>query len=81
MDGFEDVIGGDVMQGRQIREGARDFEDAVVGAGAEIEVGHGVLQQTGGFRVDHAMAAQEAGSQGAVAGDAVAAITILLEGA
>ena len=42
LDGFEDVVGGDVIQRGEVGQGAGDFEDAVVGAGAEVEVGHGL---------------------------------------
>ena len=41
-DSFEDVVGGDVIQRGEVGQGAGDFEDAVVGAGAEVEVGHGL---------------------------------------
>ena len=81
LDGFEDVVGGDVIEGRKIGEGAGDFENAVVGAGAEVEVGHGVIEQAGGFGIDDAVLAQQARSEGAVAGDANAAVAVLLDGA
>jgi hypothetical protein len=36
LDGFADVLGGDAVGSGEIGDGAGDFEDAVVGAGAEV---------------------------------------------
>ena len=49
-DGFHDVVVEDVCGAFEVGDGAGDFEDAVVGAGAHVHAFHGVLQllQAGG---------------------------------
>ena len=44
--GFHDVVVEDVGAGLEVSDGAGDFEDAVVGAGAHVEVVHGDAQLT-----------------------------------
>jgi hypothetical protein len=44
LDGFEEVIGGDGVGRGEVGDGAGDFEDAVVGAGAEVEIRHRELE-------------------------------------
>ena len=44
MDGFADVLRRDAVTGREIGDGARDFENAVVGTGAEVEILHGMAE-------------------------------------
>ena len=41
-DGFHDVVVEDVGAGLEVGDGAGDFEDAVVGAGAHVHAFHGV---------------------------------------
>ena len=43
MDGFADVLWGDSFLPGEVGDGAGDFEDAVEGAGAELEFIHGHL--------------------------------------
>src|ERR1039458_5018511 len=45
LDGFGDGADGDVLNARPARGGARDLEDAVVGAGGKALLLHGALQQ------------------------------------
>lgn len=45
-DGFGQVGGLDVLAAFEVGDGARYFQDAVVGAGREVETVHGVLQQS-----------------------------------
>src|SRR5260370_27339505 len=45
LDGFGDVLGFDGRSFFDVGDGAGDFEDAVVGAGAESLLGHGALEQ------------------------------------
>jgi hypothetical protein len=40
LDGFADVLGGDGVGSVEIGDRARDLEDTVVGAGAEVQFGH-----------------------------------------
>ena len=49
-DGFHDVVVEDVGAGLEVGDGAGDFEDAVVGAGAHVHAFHGVAKffQAGG---------------------------------
>lgn len=44
LDGFEEVAGLDVFGVGEVGDGAGDFEDAVVGAGREGELLHGLLE-------------------------------------
>ena len=43
-DGFHDVVVEDVGAGFEVGDGAGDFEDAVVGAGAHVHALHGVAK-------------------------------------
>ena len=54
LDGLADMVGGDAFAGGEVGDGAGDFEDAVVGAGAEVEVLHGVAEHFEGGIVDGA---------------------------
>src|ERR1039458_9128097 len=45
LDGFGDVADGDVLCSGQVGDGARNLEDAVVGAGGEALLLHGALEQ------------------------------------
>ena len=38
---FADVFTGDVLEGCEIGDSARDFENAIVGPGTEIQLRHG----------------------------------------
>ena len=39
------VIAGNRLRARQIRDGSRDFQDPVVGARAQIQIRHRILEQ------------------------------------
>lgn len=69
LDGFADVVGVDVLDAGEVGNGAGDFQDAVVGAGAQVVLGHGVLEQGGGGIVHGAVGLEFAGSHAGVAGD------------
>jgi len=45
LDGFRDVVGLDGLGVREVRDGARDLEHPVVGAGGEVEFFDGLLEQ------------------------------------
>jgi len=51
---------------------AGDFEDAVVGAGGEVHLFHGLFEVAGGFGVEGAVFADLFRAHGGVGGDAVA---------
>jgi len=59
----------DVGGGLEVGDGAGDFEDAVVGAGAEVEFVHGHAQEFDGFVVDFAMGLEQLGGHPRVATD------------
>ena len=42
-DGFGDVVALDILLTGEVGDGAGDLDDAFVGSGGEIEVGHGTL--------------------------------------
>lgn len=59
--------GGDVGTALVIGNGAGHFEDAVVGTGREIELGHGLLEQGEGFVVELAVFAEQGRSHHGIA--------------
>ncbi len=69
MDRFADVVGEDVFGGGEVGDGAGDFEDAVVGSGAEVQLGHGHLHHAFGGFIEGAMALEELGGHAGVATD------------
>ncbi len=69
VDGFEEVIGGDVWVGGEVGEGAGDLEDAVVGAGREVHLVHGVFEEVAAVVVEGGVEFHDAGRHGGVAGD------------
>jgi len=52
---FAQVSGGDVRRGFDIRDGAGNFEDAVVCAGAQVQLVHGHAQKFDRFVVELAV--------------------------
>ena len=66
LDGFHDLGGADVFFAGEVGEGAGDFEDAVVGAGGEVEGFHRLFEKVGGVFVELAMGAHLAGGHGGV---------------
>jgi hypothetical protein len=69
VDGFEEVVGGDGIMPGEVGEGAGDFEDAVVGAGREVHLVHGVFQEFARGFVEGGMGFHDAGRHGGVAAD------------
>ena len=78
LDGFEQVRGLDFFGGAQIGNGARDFQDAIVGAGGEAELLHRLLQEIAERGVDHAMFADVRIGHAGVGGDFRAGKSLLL---
>ena len=66
VDGFEDVVTADAFAGGEIGQCPGHLQDAVMGAGAEVALVHGVLEIAGAFGVEFAMLADEARRHGAV---------------
>ena len=70
------MIGSDLLLGVEIGDGAGDFQDAVVGPGAEVQLGHRHLHHAFGVgvqlavRFDLAVAHPRVGARFAVAGEA-----------
>ena len=69
MDGFGDVFGGEVFGAGEVGDGAGDFEDAIVGAGAEVEIGHRELQKFERRVVENAVGFEFPAAHAGVAGD------------
>ena len=69
-DSFSDVIGGDAVGAFEVGDGAGDFQDAIVGAGAEVVFGHGGLEHGECRFVERAVGFQFARAHARVAGDA-----------
>ena len=42
-DGFSDMVALDVLTAGEVGDGAGDFDNALIGSGGEVEVGHGTL--------------------------------------
>ena len=63
LDGLGDVRGADIIAGSQIGDGPGDFEDAMPGAGREVELGGGLLQQLVAGRVGLATGIDFLGAQ------------------
>ena len=59
MNGLAYMIDFNRIGSLQVGDGSGDFEDAVVGAGAEIELVHGGAQEFAGFLVDRAVCFQQ----------------------
>ena len=75
-------MGGDGGGGFEVGDGARDFEDAVVGAGAEIELVHGGAQEFQGIVVELAVDFERLAGHPGVAGDGGGSVkALLLDGA
>lgn len=53
---------GDILATLIIGDGARDTEDAVIGTGREVELGHGLLDEGKGLIVELAMLSHQGGS-------------------
>lgn len=63
LDGLGDVSGADVVAGGQIGDRPRDFENAVPGAGRQVELGCCLLQQFVASRVGLAAGVDFLGAQ------------------
>jgi hypothetical protein len=68
LDGFEEVRGFDAVGVGEVGDGAGDFEDAVVGAGGEGELFHGLLEELAGFGINGAVGADLGVGHAGVAG-------------
>ena len=62
MDGFGDVFGLDRVGAFEVGDGAGDFQDAVVGAGAEALLGHGAFEQAFAIGGERACGADASGT-------------------
>ena len=71
LDGFEDLVAGDLLFPSEIGQGAGDFQNAVVGAGGEVHLLHGVLQVAGAFGIELAVSANLTSAHGGVGGEFV----------
>jgi hypothetical protein len=72
------VIGGDAVGALEVGDRAGDFEDAIVGAGAEVVFGHRVLEEGQRGVVERAVGLQLARAHPRVAGDAGSVLESLL---
>ncbi len=82
LDCFAYVVGEDVFGFGEVGDGAGDFEDAVVGPGAEVELGHGHFHHAFGGFIEGAMALEELGGHTGVAANlAVFGEAFALDGA
>ena len=69
VDGFEWVVGGDLVVVGEVGEGAGDFEDSIVGPGGEVHLVHGVFEQVAAVVVEGGVGFHDAGRHGGVAAD------------
>lgn len=70
LDGFQHILRADVLRSSEVRERSCDLEDAVMRAGGEVHLLHGVLEVAVALRIELAVLADEPGSHGGIAGDA-----------
>ena len=63
------MIAGNSFRPSQIGDGARDFQDAVVSPGAQVQVGHRKFEEFHGRFVQSTMLFQFPGAHAGVAGD------------
>ena len=66
---LRNVVAREVLGAGQVGNGAGDFQDAVVGAGAQVQVGHGELEQFERGLVQGAILLELAAAHAGVAGD------------
>ena len=76
-DGFGDVVALDVLTASEVGDGAGNLEDAFVGSGGEVEVGHCTYQQFVAWCVQLSVFVQEGGVHLGVAMDALDALETL----
>jgi len=78
LDGLGDVWDLDGLSPIQVSDGARDLQDAVVGAGAQAQAGHGAFEQSLALHGDVAVLADLPGTQLGVAVDLFALVALQL---
>ncbi len=78
LDGFEQVGSFDIFGIGQVRDGAGNLEDAVVGSGREVQLLHGLLQQIARSGADPAILFQVGLAHAAVAVNPAAVEAFLL---
>ena len=66
LDGFKNMVWFDLSAAVEVRQSARDFEDAIVSAGRKVHFGHGVVEVLATFRTELAVFPHELGSHVAV---------------
>ena len=79
MDGFENVIGAEVVRPGKVGNSPGYLQNTIVGAGRKIELLHGLLEEHGAPGADHAMLAHDLGSHigvGSHFGDSLEAIEL-----
>ena len=62
MDGFKNMIRAQILCSGEVGNGTGDFENAVVGAGREVELLHGLFKEHGAFFRDDAVLAHDLGA-------------------
>jgi hypothetical protein len=77
-DGFANVIGGDAIGAFEVGDGTGDFEDAILGAGAEVVFGHGGLEHGERRFVQRAVGLEFARAHTRIAGDSGSVLEPLL---
>ena len=77
-DGFGDVVALDILLTGEVGDGAGDLDDALVGSGGEVEVGHGTLQHLIAWSVELGVLMKQGGIHLGVAMDALDALVPLL---
>ena len=79
LDCLADVFGGNGFAAREVGDGACDFEDAIVGAGAEVEAFHGHPQHVLGVGAEGAVFAELLGGHAGVDSNLAGAETLALD--
>ena len=73
-----DMVAGDVFGTGEVGDGAGNFEDAIVGAGAEVEISHGKFEEFDGGITEGAIGLQLARTHAGIARDGFFGEALLL---
>jgi hypothetical protein len=75
LDRFANVFALDAVAAGEVGDGSCDFEDAVVGAGGEVHLFHGVFEVANTDGIEGAVLAHELGGHGGIGREIVACKT------
>jgi len=69
VNGFEEVVGGDILVPGEVGEGAGDFQESIMCSRGEVQLMQGVFEQFAAGVIELGMGFHDAGRHGGVAAD------------